>query len=349
MQMPKTRTSDDICLICNTNKSDKKGSHFTPIGILKQVVGERDYEHEITIDPHQGKVSERKGRSNLSNTNPEIVASDNVADFIFCTECERKLGVIESECIKRLNDFSIEISTLDLQKSKQNNKFFAFENPNKNVVSLFFYSIIWRQILNDSLQDRLQFDKKFFEQLRQIIYAEIYKPVKEIELATYYSSFPSLIILTSDHSQSKTTGFTYGPYPIVANPETFTVGLYTALIFVDSRPSRNFSEASGFQIRVVDPDLIINQTSKGVIGVLEIDEWETHNEIPYNKAAVDFSNVYIHEIEHSTGLSYEASKLLLQQEIALLEKLPVNPELFEKAFRTATDNVVSKYKSSKNR
>lgn len=343
--MQQIRSPQDICLICQINNSDKKGSHFTPIGILKQVVGERDYEHEITIDPDKGKITERKGRSNLSNTNTEIVLSDNVANYIFCSECEKRLGLIESECIKPLNDFANIISALSVLKSKKHNSFFTFQKPNKNVVSLLFYSIIWRQILNDSLQGKLQFDKIFFEQLRLIVYNEIYKTIKEIEQATNYHEYPSLILLTSDHSNSKTTGFIYGPYPVPANPETFAVGLYTALIFTDSIPSQNFAEASGLNEVIVDQDLIINHSSLSIIGVLELVEWRNHSFTPYTKAASDFSDTYINRIIEETGLSYDKSKFYLQLELSLLDKLPVEAALFEKAFRTATENLIEKFKS----
>ena len=142
--MTTSRTPDDICLLCKSNKADKKGSHFTPIGILKKVVGKRGYEHEVTIDPFKGQITEFFGRGSLKNTDPTIRQSDNVADYIFCTDCENQLSIIESECIDRLQAFSENLNkgNLVIETTRKGNSFFRFQKPNKNLVSLFFYSVI---------------------------------------------------------------------------------------------------------------------------------------------------------------------------------------------------------------
>ncbi len=74
---------DDLCLLCKVNKADKTGSHFTPSGIVKMVVGKKNSEHEVTINPGKGEVYQYFGRANLLNNDTTIRKSDNVADFIF--------------------------------------------------------------------------------------------------------------------------------------------------------------------------------------------------------------------------------------------------------------------------
>ena len=241
--MSNQRKPDDICLLCKINKADKKGSHFTPIGILKKVVGKRGAEHEVTIDPFGGQVSEYFGRENLKNTDPTIRQSDNVADYIFCSDCEKKLGIIESECIDKLHTFSDNLlnGTLKIEKTAAGNTFFPFTKPHKNVVTLFFYSIIWRQILNDSLSHYVQFPAFFIEALRQIVYREINNSLTDIENLPNYQNYPKLIIYTTYHNKVNSTGFTYGPNPYPSNPEVFTMGMYETLIFKNNILSEQFS------------------------------------------------------------------------------------------------------------
>jgi hypothetical protein len=43
------------------------------------------------------------GRSNLQNTDPEIRIDPHAKDYIFCQECEDKLGLLEGEMIDYLN------------------------------------------------------------------------------------------------------------------------------------------------------------------------------------------------------------------------------------------------------
>ena len=66
------RTSDDMCLICLLNKADKKGSHFTPAGIIKKVIGDRDYEELYSLNNTNLTKDIFFGRSNLQNPSTQI-------------------------------------------------------------------------------------------------------------------------------------------------------------------------------------------------------------------------------------------------------------------------------------
>ncbi len=240
--MKASRTPDDICLLCQNNKADKKGSHYTPAGIIKRVIGERDYEELYSINSFATTTSVYYGRSNLSNTNPTIKKPNHIEDYIFCSSCEKKLAVIEGECNNKLMQISDELTKgrLEVRKTAKGNKFISFANPQCNVLITFFYSIIWRQCLQQKVEFHSTFiSESFQEQLREIIYKEISKTINEIEKSSEFESYPQLIIITTYLRGNPIKGF-INPNPTPANPELFFIGPYNAFIFYAKSTSVGF-------------------------------------------------------------------------------------------------------------
>ncbi len=151
--MKTPRSPNDDCLLCKINKADKKGSHYTPAGIIKREIGKRDHEELYTINSFQASTSVFKGRSNLENTDTTIRKNDNVEDYIFCTSCENYLAIIENECNEKVIDLTDALvkGNLAIDKTKQGNKYISIKKPNKNILILYFYSIIWRQCLQQNI------------------------------------------------------------------------------------------------------------------------------------------------------------------------------------------------------
>lgn len=320
--MENLRTPEDLCFLCQKNKADKKGSHFTPIGMVKTVVGKRNFEHEITISPEKGKLDQFFGRSNLNNTEIEIHQSENVADFIFCTECENNLGKIESECIDKLYGFTKKIKDEKIQfkTTLKGNPYFEFQHPNKNLLILFFYTIIWRQILLDSLTHKIQFPLGFTETLRNIINTEINKSRENIENSDQYIHYPNLIIYTSYHKDSDTTSYTYNPNPYPSNPELFTVGTYDVLIFKPGKISPHFSIETKLPTSILDNDLIINTALQSIVGIIDFDVWDTKQKFFYAKFADDFIEYFVTQITKEVKIDSEEARQLLMIETHLIEE-----------------------------
>ena len=197
-----SRSPDDICLLCRNNKADKKGSHYTPAGLIKREIGKRDYEEIYSINSFRASASVFRGRSNLSNTDTTIRQGDHVDDYIFCSVCEKQLAIIENECNERLVQLTDDLikGNLPICKTKTGHKYIALKKPRKNIVSLFFYSIIWRQCIQQKLDFHSIFTtENFQENLRDIIAKEIAKPLKQIEQSDDFKTYPDLIILTTYH------------------------------------------------------------------------------------------------------------------------------------------------------
>jgi len=304
------RTSEDICLLCKINKSDKRGSHYTPAGITKRVIGERDKEELHTICSHEAETSIYYGRSNLSNKDPEIKKPPHVDDYIFCTECEKRLGIIESECNNPLILLSEALvqGTLTISKTKNGNKYYSFERPNRNIIIVYFYSIIWRQCLQQQLEFSSVFiSKGFQEKLREIIYTEISKPIKEIEESNNFENYPPLIILTTYHKGDNSINF-ITPNPTPSNPELFFIGNYINLIKHSENVTVGFEAKTGFPSTLLENDLVINFWHEGILGIVNEGIWQKANTRLAIHEADNFLQNVSARLSKAKGISYEDSR-----------------------------------------
>lgn len=206
------RTPDDICLLCNTNHSTKKNSHWIPMGMIKSMVGKRNYEESYQFSNFQKeKLDVYFGRSNLKNTNPEIKDNHYALDFIFCDECEEKLGRLESKVIPIIQD------EIRLENKKANYAEVFSENgiTHKECLRLdniffrlFIYSIIWRFVLIHRIEDGISIvSAETEENLRDIINKGLSLNVEEI----VQKEIPSLDfqVYTADSFEDKTEGAVY--------------------------------------------------------------------------------------------------------------------------------------------
>lgn len=110
---------------------------------------EKEQRAESLISSGEASNSVFMGRSNLKNTNTSIQKPEHVEDYIFCTECEKRLGVIEGICSQPLNEL-IDVlakSNVKIQRTDRHNKFVVLPKPHKNILIIYFYSIIWRQCI----------------------------------------------------------------------------------------------------------------------------------------------------------------------------------------------------------
>ncbi len=133
------------CLLCKKNDADKTGSHIVSHFLSKRVDNQegengRDKELGFMIGVDDSKMY--IGRAILPEKIEEVYGevddklleenhNNNIVDYIFCTNCEKRLGVIESEYAKTLDIFSDPESLYQ----STNISFLGF---------LFWGSIFWR-------------------------------------------------------------------------------------------------------------------------------------------------------------------------------------------------------------
>ncbi|MCG6191346.1 hypothetical protein [Maribellus maritimus] len=147
----KSKMNIEICRLCKTNPADKKGSHIVPHFLLKRIENiegksGRDYElgfyiEEFDTKSHFGRALQQEKLEDIYGTlsEEEIEANKSnhplIADNIFCSGCEKRLSIIESEYSKTL----IEKGDGDKYKS----------GVSSEVGILFWMSVIWRMSINN--------------------------------------------------------------------------------------------------------------------------------------------------------------------------------------------------------
>ena len=148
------RNSDDLCLLCQKNQANDKGSHLVPAGMLNTNVGKRGYEESFRIILEKPSIDQFFGQSNLKNTNPEIKPHHYTRDHWFCKDCENRMAVVESIVQPiLLRDLNNESKSQNFQVSQTSigNTFKQIKRLKPQVFQLFFLSVLWRMALNNRL------------------------------------------------------------------------------------------------------------------------------------------------------------------------------------------------------
>jgi hypothetical protein len=171
-----------ICKLCKKNEADKKGSHIVPHFLLKRIENVdgkkgRDYElaygiGEFETTSHFGRaVSPEKLEETYGELTEEEIAKNHhplVVDFFFCSECENRISVIESEYAKTLN--------------KKDTTIYS-SGAKKGTGILFWMSVIWRMSIN--AKSGLQLKKEENEILRSILNRHLKKSMVDIDILQF--------------------------------------------------------------------------------------------------------------------------------------------------------------------
>jgi len=167
------------CLLCNDKEADKKGSHIVPHFLLKRIENiegksGRDYElgfyiEEFDTQSYFGRSVQKQELDEiygeLSDEEIEKNKHPLIVDYFFCSDCEKKLSVIESEYAKTLN------------KVGESN----YESGVSTEIGLLFWmSVIWRMSINKKSGVRLT--KGENETLRRILNRSLKNSIDEIDI-----------------------------------------------------------------------------------------------------------------------------------------------------------------------
>lgn len=146
--------NQNLCIICVKN-ANATGSHIVPANLIKNCVGLRNYEESFKFD-----LIKRTSNMFLGTSNPKTFPENKselknisiseihhyVADYILCTDCEKKLGVIEGFIYKeflekaRVDKFK-NIFTID---KFEVNDLISSNKIKPEMFYCYFYSIILR-------------------------------------------------------------------------------------------------------------------------------------------------------------------------------------------------------------
>jgi len=166
------------CKLCKNKIADKKGSHIVSHFLLKRIENiegktGRDYELGFTIEKFNSKA--HFGRSvnpeKLDEIFGEITDKDIeennhplVVDNFFCSDCEKRFAVIETEYAK----------TIETKETGEYESGVSF-----SIGLLFWASLIWRMSVNGKSGVKLTNEQE--EKLRQIIDCFLPQKIEELD------------------------------------------------------------------------------------------------------------------------------------------------------------------------
>jgi hypothetical protein len=313
--MPTNRTSEMSCLLCQINKADATGSHFAPAWIIEPTVGKRDSEEAYSIDAEAHEIDVHYGRENKKAKEGVISKNPHVRDFIFCSQCEKKLGLIESE----IAPFLKEKIYYDKYKSQ-----FKFEDLGGGNVKLsttkfsaavfhaFIYSVIWRICLQQRLETNTSSTSPAIEErLRYFLIDKLSKSIKELKEMEFSLSYP-YAIFTSNGIDIKQASL-INPDSELTNPLLFYIGKILVLMhFGESLAGKD--QSSKFPTELNDLSICNIDTKSIIITFIPIELWAHLNKLVLE----DFSKLWIQnaviKIVAASGVQYEVANQKLMAE-----------------------------------
>lgn len=263
----------DTCLLCKLRKVYHINSHLTPAGITKNTYGRRGKEHIYTIDSEERIIDEYYGRDHPQQGKVEIKQPLNSRKGIFCKKCENDLGVYETEVQRKLNSLIDNIENgASINKTKLGVEYLDID-IHPNILSVFFQSIVWRQCLEQTLDDKDNpLNLEQFEYLRSQVINNIATPVKKIP-SKKRIKLPKLTVFTT-YKIRGAIGLA-NPHPTDTNPLVFFIGSVILLYWLSEKSMTEFEQVTNIDKRLLDNSLTIDNSR---IAIINEKEWDNiHN------------------------------------------------------------------------
>ena len=284
------RSKDDLCLICNLNKSDNTNSHFIPAGLLKSNIGKRDYEEAYTIDiTEQIPITDYYGRSNLKNADIVIKQNPHSADYIFCSICETKLSDLENEFIPFLN-------SLKSEYLNNQNKVLTFNNINVRKFKLFIYTLIYRLNLQSIIRNGLSgIDFHLFDKLRAILCNHFTELDYLVDTSIDFTVFASLA-KKYNYTKNFVGINTFFINPLLMVNEFHIVPYVPPFPLINAGFENTFAHYQDLEGRTTEDVKIFNVENK---------KWKEVQEQIVNYQAYQFKTIRIEKLMLKTNQSFE--------------------------------------------
>lgn len=258
----------EICLLCKERKVYQLKSHLTPAGITENTYGERNKEVIYTLDAENKTIDKFYGRQYPQEETTEIKDEPNARRGIFCKICEDNFGIYESAVQNKLNEFLNGIG--DTIETKRSGFFIQYGDLNfhPNVLITFFLSIVWRQSIEQILDDKDNpFGDEELEILRILVLEKISTSLKEI-ISQDIIQNPKMSIFTTSNTKNQPTWA--NPSPTDTNPQVFFIGPIILLYWIGNDVTINFQQLTLINKNLLDDNISLD---KSKIGIIHPNQW----------------------------------------------------------------------------
>jgi len=263
------------CKLCKVNEADKTGSHIVPAFIIKNLFP-RDKEFVYTIGKN---ITSHIGRGILPEKIEEFIGKsmteqerkDNqipfIVDYYFCSSCEKKLGYLESLYAKYIHQKIKNASDLEIKFLDKG-----------NLISLFWYSVMWRiSIHNLPLKLKLKDERKLQSILNSnlkdsSLALEQHLSNNEIVLCKY----PIAILFNGKDNRERMNGGQITGHGLLRNPYLAFVNEYIILLYFKPTQVNSVKHLLYGIEGMYELGEIVNYNSNDIkVNLMSDDNWNT--------------------------------------------------------------------------
>lgn len=276
------------CLLCKEGKLYHIKSHLTPAGISENTFGERNKELIYTIDPVKKTIDKYYGPQHPQTETTEVKVAPNSRKGIFCKDCENKFGNYESEVQDSLNELvnSLGKGGYKIHRTDEGVKYLQL-NIHANILITFFQSIVWRQCIEQILDEQDNpLGNEDLESLRTIVLKNISISPKDI-LEVDLSQNPKMSIFTTYNTSSEKISTYANPSPINSNPLLFLISPVNLLYWISNNVSDTFSDRTKINKILLSNELLLD---KSRLAIISTSDWTSINSMVAKVVAKQFKS-----------------------------------------------------------
>ena len=163
-------------------------------------------------------------------------------------------------------------------KTTKGQKYFEIQKIPKQILKYYFYSIVWRQCVEQKIgASNPILASATLEQLRNIIFNSMFLSDKEL-IVEDETNHPDFIVFTTYHKKDTSENF-YQPNIILSNPKHFFLATYGLLFLIDAEINKisDIATCTGITASVFDNGLCYKTSKFLKIGVLNESNWNKIN------------------------------------------------------------------------
>ncbi|MCW4468250.1 DUF4238 domain-containing protein [Flavobacterium sp. MFBS3-15] len=285
------------CKLCKKNDATQTGSHIVPAFILKTLF-ERNKEFVVTISKTNvvknvgrelspEKIQEYMGRQ-LTDKELESNHIPFIQDYIFCPQCEKNLGYLESTYSEAIHQKYNRVNITESEIIKLSNKSF--------LISLFWYSIIWRMSI--AHENPFTLKSKEENKLRDYLFFNLKSSLKSLK--NYISEKPNeciypIAVCLNSNFKNRVTGNTVEINTNYRNPYLMHCNEYIIIMYF--KPSQINAIQHwfyGLEYTFTIKDILnFDNSDSFKLGYINDDEWDTIKENVLREIAVTKHKEYV--------------------------------------------------------
>lgn len=199
-----TRTSNDLCLLCQESNATKKNSHIIPKFLTRPILGEGQQKASYTINPRASRI--------VSKTEQDSPKEN----YILCPKCEKYFENLETYVSQKifypLRNNKVK-ENIDIHRDEGGKEQLYIQGVNTQTVCFFLLSLFWRCSIS-SIPPFQGFKLPNSEEFRKLLFEDFNRKDRNNDiLKTINEGFTiplTIFKVKEDHDHTKNLIYTVG-------------------------------------------------------------------------------------------------------------------------------------------